>query len=302
MKTVRINRTSLCYEVFGHEHEESIFLIPGLGSQMIRWEDSFCKGLSEKGFRVIRFDNRDSGCSVFHAEKELDFNRDIREIFSSLQEEDIPYSLMDMAVDVTGLMDHLNIEKAHIAGRSMGGIIAQLLAAHFPERILSLTVIMSTSLHPALPPSDPEVMKMMMQPSADPVSDRNEYFREKLAFAQKISGSLYPVDPHSEIQLIEREIGRSSGSSVFLRQVIAMGTMKYNPEIFRKVKVPTLVIHGTEDPIFHPDCGKDLAKSIPGAELILIEGMGHSIPQELFDFIAEKVYKHCRFATDARVS
>jgi len=296
MKTVRINRTELCYEIFGEEHDESIFLISGLGSQMIRWEDSFCKSLSEKGFRVIRFDNRDSGCSVFHPEKTLDFNRDIREIFSSLQEEDIPYSLMDIAEDVTGLMNHLNIEKTHIAGRSMGGIIAQLLAAHFPERILSLTVIMSTSLHPALPPSDPEVMKMMMQPSADPVSDTDRYIREKLAFAQKISGSLYPVDPDTETELIEREISRSSGSSVFLRQVIAMGTMQYNPEIFRKIKAPTLILHGTEDPIFHPDCGKDLAKSIPGAELILIEGMGHSLPRDLFDFIVEKIADYCRKA------
>lgn len=293
MKTVRINRTDLCYEIFGEEHDVPILLISGLGSQMIRWEDSFCELLSGKGFRVIRFDNRDSGCSVFYPEKDLDFNRDIHEIFSSLQKEGIPYSLMDMAEDVIGLMDHLNIEKAHIAGRSMGGIIAQLLGANFPERILTLTIIMSTSLHPALPPADPEVMAMMMKPSADPVSDRALHIREKLDFAHTISGSLYPADPNVETELIEKELSRSSGASFFLRQVIAMGTMQYNPEMLKKIKAPTLIIHGTEDPIFHPDCGKDLARSIPDAELVFIEGMGHSIPRDLFDFISEKISDHC---------
>ncbi|RXM49723.1 MULTISPECIES: alpha/beta fold hydrolase [unclassified Chryseobacterium] len=285
----KINGVDLCYEVLGAEHQQTIVLISGLGSQMIRWDHTFCQLLVEQGFRVIRFDNRDSGMSVYQNGEKPAFNGNHREFFSTLKAEDIPYSLMDMAKDVIGLLNYLQIDKAHFAGRSMGGIIAQLLGSHFPERVLSLTIIMSTSLNPSLPPSDPEVMAMMMKPSVDPTIDKEVYIREKLVFAKKISGDLYELDKGSEIKMIEEELIRSKTKNGIIRQLLAMASFQYNLDNLKKIKAPALVIHGTQDPIFHSDCGKDIAGTIPNAKLIEIEGMGHSIPQELYSLLCNQI-------------
>lgn len=285
----KINGIDLCYEVLGAEHQKTIVLISGLGSQMIRWNLTFCELLVKQGFRVIRFDNRDSGMSVYQNGEKPAFNGNHREFFSTLKAEDIPYSLMDMAKDVIGLLNYLQIDKAHFAGRSMGGIIAQLLGSHFPERVLSLTIIMSTSLNPSLPPSDPEVMAMMMKPSVDPTIDKEGCIREKLVFAKRISGDLYELDKGSEIKMIEEELIRSKTKNGIIRQLLAMASFQYNLDNLKKIKAPALVIHGTQDPIFHPDCGKDIADTIPNAKLIEIEGMGHSIPQELYSLLCNQI-------------
>lgn len=284
-----MNEVELCYEVLGEKNPDTIVLISGLGSQMIRWDHTFCDLLVEKGFRVIRFDNRDSGSSVFNSKREIPSDKSIEEIFAKLSKEGIPYSLMDMADDVIGLLNHLNIEKAHIAGRSMGGIIAQLLGSYYPERVLSLTIIMSTSMNPSLPKPDPEVMAMLTQVSADPILQKEEYLREKIHFAKKISGSGYVFDSNQEKALLEEELIRSRTKNGIIRQLLAMGSFQYNPEVLKKITAPALIIHGTDDLIFHPDCGKDIADSIPNAEWLLIEGMGHSIPVELFDTISESM-------------
>ncbi|PIF44371.1 pimeloyl-ACP methyl ester carboxylesterase [Chryseobacterium sp. 52] len=292
-KTADINNISVCYEIFGDNNNQSIVLISGLGSQMIRWDDHFCKLLVNKGFKVIRFDNRDSGGSIFISEKELNFDKGIQHTLASFKKEDLPYSLVDMAEDVIGLLNYLGIEKVHIAGRSMGGIIAQLLGSYFPERILSLTIIMSTSLRPSLPPSDPEVMAMMMQPSIDPMVDKEGYIKQKLLFAEKTNGNVYPLDEKQETKIIEEELYRSQIKNGIFRQLLAMGSFQYDTEVLRKITAPVLVIHGTEDLIFHPDCGKDIADSITSSELILIEGMGHSIHAELYELVSESIRDLC---------
>lgn len=289
METVKIGDVDLCYEVFGEKNTQSIVLISGLGSQMIRWDIHFCNLLVEKGFKVICFDNRDSGSTVFNTKKEIPSDKGIEEVFAALSKEGIPYSLMDMANDVIGLLNHLKIEKAHIAGRSMGGIIAQLLGSYYPERVLSLTIIMSTSLNPALPKPDPEIMAMMTQPAADPSVDREGYFRAKIHFAEKISGSGYVFDLNQETALLEEELTRSRTKNGIIRQLLAMGSFQYTPDMLKKITVPVLIIHGTDDLVFHPDCGKDIADSISGSELMIMEGMGHSIPRELNDFITDKI-------------
>ncbi|WP_336704227.1 alpha/beta hydrolase [Chryseobacterium indologenes] len=289
MKITSIKDVDLCYEIFGEGNSKNIVLISGLGSQMIRWDREFCDLLVKKGFRVIRFDNRDSGSSVFDIQRELPSGKGIDEIFAALSKEGIPYSLMDMANDVIGLLDYLKIEKAHIVGRSMGGIIAQLLGSYYPERVLSLTIIMSTSMNPSLPKPDSEMMAMMTQVSADPVLQKEEYLREKIRFAKKISGSGYIFDSNQEMALLEKELTRSKTKNGIIRQLLAMGSYQYNAEILEKISAPTLIIHGTDDLIFHPDCGKDIADSIPNAEWLLIEGMGHSIPVELHNFICNRI-------------
>ncbi|WP_126653600.1 alpha/beta fold hydrolase [Chryseobacterium aureum] len=289
MKTVRIEEVELCYEIFGEGHQQNIVLIPGLGSQMIRWDIKFCTLLVEKGFRVIRLDNRDSGSSVFNTKKEISSGKGIEEVFAEFSNEGVPYSLMDMANDVIGLLDHLKIKKAHVAGRSMGGIIAQLLGSCYPERVLSLTIIMSTSLNPSLPKPDPEVMAMMTQVYHDPVVHKKQYLREKIHFAEKISGSGYAFDPDQEKAFLEEELTRSKTKNGIIRQLLAMGSFQYNVDRLKKIAAPALVIHGTDDLIFHPDCGKDIADCIPSAEWVVIEGMGHSIPVELYGFICERI-------------
>ena len=290
MKMININNVDLCYEIFGESQDQNVVLISGLGSQMIRWDDSFCEQLVTFGFRVIRFDNRDSGESVFKSEKEITFGNTIQQTFASIKKEDIPYSLMDMTKDVIGLLDHLLIEKAHIIGRSMGGVIAQVLGSYFPERVLSITIIMSTSLNPALPPTDPGIMAMMTQPPIDPAVDREGYINQKLIFAKKISGN-FPLDEAQEIKIIEKELDRSKVKNGLFRQLLAMGSWSYDQEALTQISAPVLIIHGTEDLIFYPDCAKDLAQSIPNSELMMIEGMGHSLPPELFTSVCERILK-----------
>ncbi|MDN3694766.1 alpha/beta hydrolase [Chryseobacterium tructae] len=285
----KINGVDLCYEILGAEHQQTIVLISGLGSQMIRWDDPFCQLWVQQGFRVIRFDNRDSGISVFHSENPLHFTGNYQTFLSNMKAEDIPYSLLDMTKDVTGLLDYLQIDKAHFVGRSMGGIIAQLLGSYYPERVLSLTIIMSTSLNPALPSSNPEVMAMMMKPPVDPIADKEGYIKDKLFFAKRISGDLYKLDENLEIEMIEEELNRSTTKDGIIRQLLAIATYQYDQEVLTRIKIPTLVIHGSQDPIFHLDCGKDIADCIPDAQFMLIEGMGHSIPQELYSSIFQKI-------------
>ena len=292
METIRIKDIDLCYEIFGEGNSRNLILISGLGSQMIRWDRKFCDLLVEKGFRVIRFDNRDTGGTVYNTKNDIPSDKGIEEIFAALSKEGIPYSLMDMANDVIGLLDYLSIEKAHIVGRSMGGIIAQLLGSFYPERVLSLTIIMSTSLNLALPKPDSDIMAMMMKPSGDPVLHREEYFRDKIHFAEKISGSGYHFDADQEVILIEEELIRSKTKNGIIRQLLAMGSFRYDPEMLKKITAPSLVIHGADDLIFHPECGKDIADSIPDAEFVLIEGMGHSIPEELHNTISEIIVCH----------
>lgn len=285
LKYVNINGISIYYEEFGEENNECILLISGLGSQMTRWNLDFCQKLVNKGFRVIRFDNRDAGKSTFIEHKVSDLGQ----LMQLLQQGIIPenaYSLLDMAKDAIGLLDALNIEKAHIVGRSMGGIIAQVLAAEFPERVLSATIIMSTSLNPELPQTAPDVMQMMMQKVPD---FKKEAFREnRLKFAKRISGSLIPFDEDAEWQMLVEENQRAAPAQT-LGHITAMTLTGFNPERFDKIKAPTLIIHGTEDLIFPLACAEDLHTRIKGSKFLKIEGMGHEIPMLLNDKIVNAI-------------
>jgi len=206
MKTIMtIGNLELCYEVFGSENAPAIMLLSGLGSQMIRWEQAYCESWVAKGFRVIRFDNRDVGETQFKTDKELVVNKPITEFFATITQEDIPYTLKDMAGDAIALLDHLKIEKAHLIGRSMGGMIAQLIAAHYPTRVISLAIIMSTSMRPGLPAGDARVMQMLMQPRTHPNENKEAYFTESIAFAKLISGGVYLPDETAECALLEAE-------------------------------------------------------------------------------------------------
>jgi pimeloyl-ACP methyl ester carboxylesterase len=292
-RTVGANGIDICYEIFGDADAEPMLLIMGLGAQMIHWDDDFCGQLAGRGFRVIRFDNRDIGQSgKLTGGKRLTPLELLKLRFLKIPVA-APYKLSDMAQDVIGLMDALKIKSAHLVGASMGGMIAQEIAITFPERVRSLTSIMSTTGNPKVPPPTREAAAMLMAP---PVTTKDEYL-ERFAQTWKILrvGS-FPEDEARDRSRAERTFERGlnpAGVGRQLRAILASGSRK---ERLGSVKAPTLVIHGTVDPLVRPEGGKDTAASIPGAKLVMIEGMGHALPIPMWPQIIDAIDEHAHAA------
>ena len=289
----KANGIELCYEVFGAPDAEPLFLIMGLGAQMILWDDEFCRDLAARGFRVIRFDNRDIGHST-----KMTGGKPLRpmellklRIFKIAPE--APYKLWDMADDAVGLMDALGIKAAHIVGASMGGMIAQEIAMRHPDRILSLTSIMSTTGNPRLPQPTPEASAMLLAP---PPKTKEEFLDRFAKTWKLLRGGSFPLDEAKDSERAERIYARGlnpAGVGRQLRAILASGDRR---ERLRSVKTPTLVIHGTVDRLVRPEGGKDTAASIPGAKLLLIEGMGHAIPIPMWPTIIGAIADHAHTA------
>ena len=289
----RANGIDICYEVFGDPNAEPMLLIMGLGAQMIHWDDEFCRQLAARGFRVIRFDNRDIGkSSRMTGGKRLSSLELLKLRFLKIPVA-APYKLLDMARDTTGLMDVLGIKSAHLVGASMGGMIAQEIAISFPDRVRSLTSIMSTTGNPKVPQATREATAMLMAP---PPTTKEEYF-DRFAQTWKILrvGS-FPEDEALDRSRAERTYERGlnpAGVGRQLRAVLASGSRSQR---LRAVKVPTLVIHGTVDPLVRPEGGRDTAASIPGAKLLMIDGMGHALPIPMWPQIIDAIDKHAHGA------
>jgi pimeloyl-ACP methyl ester carboxylesterase len=290
----RANGIELCYEIFGDAGAEPLLLIMGLGAQMILWDDDFCRQLAARGFRVIRFDNRDIGqSSKLSGGKRLGAVELLKLRFLKIPVA-APYTLHDMAKDVVGLMDTLGIKSAHLVGASMGGMIAQEVAISFPQRVRSLTSIMSTTGNPKVPPPTREATAVLMAP---PPATREEYL-ERFAQTWKVLrvGS-FPEDEKLDRSRAERSYERGlnpAGVARQLRAILASGSRK---ERLASVKAPTLVIHGTVDPLVRPEGGKDTAASIPGAKLLMIDGMGHAIPLPMWPEIIDAIDRLAHAAT-----
>lgn len=294
MKILKVNGIDLAYDSYGNDNDETILLIAGLGTQMIRWTIPFCEMLVARGFRVIRFDNRDTGLSThFSHHPTLDFEALAKTLMSG-QLPDIPYTLHDMADDAIGLLDALGIKKAHVVGRSMGGMIAQLAASSYPERVMSLTSIMSTTGNPDLPPTSPEVMSLMTRPAPNPMEDEEGYLAHSLVLAKRITGTGYPFDANEYRSLIREEVQRAYDPGSIGRQIAAIAVSGDRRAQLAKVTVPALIIHGMDDPMFVPACGKDTAQAISGSEFMLLEGMGHDMPPQLFEIIADGIERTAR--------
>ena len=290
----RTNGIELCYEIFGDAEAEPMLLIMGLGAQMIHWDDDFCRQLAARGFRVIRFDNRDIGkSSKLSGGKRLTAVELLKLKFLKIPVA-APYKLSDMAQDVIGLMDTLRIKSAHLVGASMGGMIAQEIAITFPERVRSLTSIMSTTGNPKIRPPTREASAILMAP---PPATKEEYF---VRFAQTwkvLRAGSFPEDEALDRSRAERTFERGlnpAGVGRQLRAILASGSRK---ERLRSVKAPTLVIHGTVDPLVRPEGGKDTAASIPGAKLLMVKGMGHALPIPMWPQIIDAIDKHAHAAS-----
>ncbi len=290
----KVNGIDLTYDSFGDENDEVVILITGLGTQMIRWTAPFCRILAARGFRVIRFDNRDSGCSThFNHHRVLDI-RALATALMSGQRPDIPYTLNEMSDDAIGLLDALSINKSHFVGRSMGGMIAQIAASEHPERVLSLTSIMSSSGNPVLPQTAPDVMEMMTKPAPNPFEDEAGFLAHNIAFAKRIAGTGYEFEEDAHRALILEEVQRAYDPGSFWRQIAAIAVSGDRRPLLANIKVPALVIHGKDDPLFVPACGVDTASAIPNAELMLVEGMGHDLPHQLFNVIVDGIERNAR--------
>ena len=271
MPNVTANGIQIEYETFGENTSPPLLLVIGLGGQMIFWEEKLCKQLAEEGLYVIRFDNRDSGLSTKFDEAGVP---DIMEVFTArMKGEEItaPYTLDDMADDSVGLLETLGIEKAHICGMSMGAAIAQTIAIRHPSYVLSLISIYGTTGNPELPQPKPEVFNVFITP---PPEEREACIQHFINGFKTLAGPGFPFDEEWHRKIADQSYDRAfypQGVALQLAAIVAHGNRK---SALASVTAPTLVIHGTDDPIVLVEGGKDTAEAIPGAELLLIEGMG----------------------------
>lgn len=266
-----VGELSLCYETFGAPEDPPLLLVMGLGTQMIAWREDFCRGLVERGFHVIRFDNRDIGRSsrvVGRAPSvaELALGRWVV----------AAYTLADMAADAAGLLDHLGIEAAHVVGASMGGMIAQTLAARRPERVRSLVSIMSHTGSRRTGQPSARVLPTFLR---RPPTERDAMVAHIIRLFGMIGSTGFERDPDELRQIIESSLDRDDEPAGTGRQLAAIMASGNRTAELRRITAPTLVIHGAEDRLISPSGGRATARAIPGARLKLIPGMGHDLPR-----------------------
>ncbi|MFT6437349.1 MAG: pimeloyl-ACP methyl ester carboxylesterase [Candidatus Azotimanducaceae bacterium] len=272
---ISANGIDICYESFGHKENLTVLFVMGLGAQMVAWPESLITGLVDAGFHVVRYDNRDVGLSQkFDSAGMPDFESIVSDLMAG-KKPISPYYLSDMAADGIGLMDALGISQAHVVGASMGGMIAQQMAIESPERLLTMTSIMSTTGDPSLPSATEEAMAVLMLPAPD-TDDINELVAHSLRNRKVIGGDGF-VDDEASRNLTAATIKRQNYPIGSARQRAAIMSSGPRTEALKKVTVPTLVLHGDKDPLVTVEGGIHTAKTIPGARLEVLAGMGHAL-------------------------
>jgi pimeloyl-ACP methyl ester carboxylesterase len=281
---VQANGITIAYESFGPKDQEAILLIAGTGSQTTFWPRELIDALVQSGYRVITFDNRDVGLSTKFTSAGYPDSVAITEALQENRPAPIPYTLGDMANDTVGLLDALNIQKAHIVGVSMGGNIAQLVAIDHPTRTLSLTLFASDSGNPGL--ADVAGLEVFAEVGAPPAEgDINGFVEYQVNISKALGSPGYPTDEEILREFWMRDVRRSYEPAGLTRQatVSLIGSLEgdYRYSNLRNIKVPTVVLQGTDDPIIPVESGQDLAANIPGADLFIIPGLGHDMPVQL---------------------
>jgi len=296
------NGIQIEYDTFGNPDHEPILLIMGLGTQMIAWSPDFCNALAEREHYVIRFDNRDIGLSTKFDNEPVPGRLGFFLNFALGMKMKAPYTLSDMAADAAGVLDALDIEGAHIVGASMGGMIAQHLAFDHPGRVLSLTSLMSTSGDPRLPRADRDVARHIF--FTKPRSLDREVMIDHLVKSRKLIASpAYPRSDKEWRELVSASMERSFYPAGFGRQSAAIVADGSRVERLGRVRAPTLVIHGREDPLVPVEHGIDTAKRIKNAELEIIDGMGHDIAPPLVGKLTTLIADHAAATkTDRKIA
>ena len=286
----KVGELELAYDVFG-DGGEPLVLIMGIGAQRMFWDAAFCEQLVAAGFQVVRFDHRDIGESSRlrgRAPKPLPLLA--RRLFGATIE--APYSLSDMANDVIGLLDHLGIDRAHVVGASLGGMVGQHLAIEHPERVRSLTSIMSSpGARRYLP--EPRALRALFQPAPKTAEEAGRTVERTFA---TIGSPAWPIDGARLRSLGERAYAVGTSPSGFLRQFAAVLASGDRSRRLRDVRVPTLVIHGSRDPMFPLRAGRDLARLVPNATWLPIAGMGHDLPAPMWPTFVAAIKRHAMSA------
>lgn len=284
------SEVSIAYESFGAPGDPPVLLVMGFGAQMLAWHEDFCRALADRSRYVIRYDNRDCGLSTKFDEHPVDMGRFIATVSSGdipAALTMVPYRLREMADDGLGLLTALGIERAHVVGTSMGGMIAQTMALSSPERVLTLTSMMSSTGESEFGQSSPEAQAALFTPKS---ADRAGYVaaaEKELAWASKRYG-----DAAALRELAAASYDRSYYPAGIGRQLGAMILSGSRADALRELRVPTLVIHGLDDTLIDPSGGKRTAELVPGAELLLIPDMGHDRPRELWPDLIDAVVSH----------
>ena len=275
------------YDHFGNPTDPALLLIMGFTAQMVAWEEEFCQQIADRGHFVIRFDNRDCGLSTKLHGVPSNSEAVIMAAMMETEMPPVPYTLSDMAADAMQVLDHLNIERAHIMGASMGGMIAQTVAIEHPHRVKTLISVMSQPGELTVGQPTQEAMELIVTPAP---SDRDEY----IAFAPKWQlwqSKKYRSDEVSRRNAI-RDFDRSNYPEGGPRQMAAIYASGSRAEGLQKLQIPTLVIHGTEDQLITPSGGERTAELIPNSTLLMVEDMGHDLPQPLWPLFVDAISKH----------
>ena len=268
MPRARNGSVEIEYQTFGDDQPETILLLNGLGSQMTRWPEAFCEKLVARGYRAIRLDNRDTGLSTWPTEA---------------------YTLADMANDAVAVLDAAGVEKAHIAGVSMGGMIVQRMVLDHPDRVLSMTSIMSATGAPGSLNSTPEAAAVLNTPPPNPRTDYEAFVAHGVRNARTIGSPAYPWPDEDLRARVIAEHGRAFNPPGVARQMTALRGDGDRTAALGGVKVPTVVLHGADDPLVPKAGGEMTAAAIPGAELRIIPGMGHDLPPGLYDIFVDAI-------------
>lgn len=291
MPILTANNIRIAFETTGSARGVPLLLIHGLGMQLTAWPEELVDGLAEQGFYVIRFDHRDCGLSTkFEAAGTP--NLALAWLKSRLRLKLRPaYTLDDMATDALGVLSALGVARAHVVGVSMGGMVAQLLAARHGHRVRSLTSIMSSSGRRQLPGPTRAVRAAMLRRPRDP-ADLDSVLENAVALLQAIGSLAYPTPPDVLRQRVLRSLRRSNCPSGVARQMLAIAAAPDRSALLKQLTLPTLVIHGAADPLLPSACGVDVASKVPGARLVLIEGMGHDLPGQLIERLLALIDTH----------
>jgi pimeloyl-ACP methyl ester carboxylesterase len=293
MAQIQANGIAIEYEDFGDSAAPAVLLIMGLGAQLVRWPIELVDDLVARGYRVIRFDNRDVGLST-----KFDGAGTPNIVWTAMIQQfgrtpPVPYTLQDMAADAVGLMDALNIEAAHVVGASMGGMIAQLVAASWPERTLSLTSIMSTTGRSDCSRPTMRATAVLLR---HPRTDDLEAIVAHGTLAANVVGGRFPMEDAFLAERIRSETLRNRHPAGFVRQMAAIIADGDRSKRLARITAPTLVIHGSDDPLVPVTGGRETARAIPGARLLEIDGMGHTLPPQVLPQIVDAIDAHARGA------